>query len=54
MTSGVSQGSILGPILSIIYINDLPHCASSSTCNIFADDSKLHYFSSKSTVLQKH
>ena len=43
MTSGVSQGSILGPILFIIYINDLPDCVSSS-CKIFADDTKFYNF----------
>ena len=52
VTSGVHQGSILGPIVFIIYINDLPDCVS-CTCIVFADDTKLYHFSSKSSVLQK-
>ena len=40
VTSGVPQGGILGSIMSIIYINDLPDCVS-YTCKIFADDTKM-------------
>ena len=41
MTSGVPQGSVLGPTLFIYFINDLPSVAS-SIIKMFADDTKAY------------
>ena len=40
VTSGIQQGSVLGPLLFVIFINDLPEQVNSE-CYLFADDTKI-------------
>ena len=49
----VPQGSVLGPLLFLLYINDLPNISKVLNFYLFADDTNIYYESSSLEELEK-
>ena len=52
VTCGVPQGSVLGPLLFLLYINDLPNISKKLKFYLFADDTNIFYQSKDLDSLQ--
>ena len=43
MSCGVPEGSVLGPLLHLIYVNDFHNCSKLLDFHLFADDANLFF-----------
>ena len=53
MSCGVPQGSVLGPLLFLLYINDLPNISCKLKFFLFADDTNIYYESNDLKEIEK-
>ena len=53
ISCGVPQGSVLGPLLILLYVNDLPNVSKRLKFFLFADDTNIYYESENLNKLVK-
>ena len=50
--TGVPQGTILGPLLFTIFVNDLPRVVEYCSINLYADDTTIYYSAKDPSIIR--
>lgn len=53
MPTGVPQGSIMGPLLFTLYINDLPSVCNDTNTQMYADDTVMYVHGRNMTLVSE-